>query len=99
MARKSLLVVMAGLILIGSIGCMAHTHTVGAGSRGMGPPATARQWYILWGIIPINSVDSKHLAGDAVDYTVHSWRSPLDIIINILTHFISIHSRTIEVYR
>ena len=99
MAKKSLLVVLVVIILVGSIGCMAHTHTVGAGSRGRGMPAAARQWYFLWGIIPINSMDSKNLAGDATDYTVRTWISPLDFIINFFGQYLSIYTRSVEVWR
>jgi hypothetical protein len=100
MARKVLIVALVAVLLVGAIGCMAHTHTVGAGSRGMGPPTTAKQWYILWGLVPINSADSKYLAGDATDYTVHTWQSPIDVIINIfLGYYTSIKVRTVEVWR
>lgn len=99
MARRLLLLVLAITIIVGTIGCMAHTHTVGAGSRGGGPPVTARQWYILWGIVPINNIDSKYLAGETADYTVRTWVSPLDFLINIFTSYISIYSRTVQVYR
>jgi hypothetical protein len=99
MARKVLIVALVAVLLVGAIGCMAHTHTVGAGSRGMGQPSTAKQWYLLWGIVPINSLDSKYLAGDATDYTVHTWVSPLDFIINFFGNYISLNVRTVEVWK
>jgi hypothetical protein len=99
MERKVVIVALAALILVCATGCMAHTHTVGAGSKGMGAPRTARQWYILWGIVPINQMDSKYLAGDATDYTVHTWVSPLDFIINLFTGYVSIYTRSVEVWK
>ena len=41
-----------------SSGCMAHTHVVGTGA-GTGVEDEARQWYVLWGLVPINDVDSS----------------------------------------
>ncbi len=98
MGRKVLLVAVATVFLLGAVGCMAHIHTIGAGSRGAGF-GSARQWYALWGLVPINNVDSKAMAGDAVDYTVKTWVSPLDFLINIFTGYVTIYSRTVEVRR
>lgn len=75
--------------------CMSLTHTVGAG--GSGESVTKRQWYVLWGLVPINEVDSKAMAGGAQNYTVKSSVTPLDFIINIFTGIITVNSQTVEV--
>ena len=99
MGRKVLLVLLVSVFFLGAIGCMKHVHTVGVGQKGAAPPIKARQWYLLWGLIPIGEVDSKDLAGGATDYTIRTWVSPLDFLINIFTSYVSIYSRTVEVYR
>jgi len=99
MAKKVVLLTLVMALLVGSIGCLMHKHTVGTGQQGMAPPIKARQWYLLWGLIPLGEIDSKVLAGNATDYTIRTWVSPLDFIINILTGYVSIYSRTVEVYR
>ncbi len=56
-----------------------------------------RQWYAIWGLVPLGEIDSQDLAGDAQDYSVRTQASVLDIIINIFTGFVTITSRTITV--
>ncbi len=99
MGKKVLLVALAAVILLGTMGCMAHVHHVGQGSKHQGMPEMARQWYILWGIVPINNVDTGVMARGATDYTIRTWVSPLDFIINIFTGYVSIYSRTVEVLK
>lgn len=79
-------------------GCMTHMHVVGEGSK-QGIVETERQWYALWGLIPINKVDTKEMAKGAKDYTIKTEQSALDIIINIATSFVTVYSRTVEVRR
>jgi hypothetical protein len=57
----------------------------------------ARQWYILWGLVPINTVDTKAMAGDATDYQIQTQTSFLDIVINLFTNIVTVSSRTVEV--
>ena len=99
MAKKAVLLMLVAVLLVGSVGCLAHVHTVGTGQQGAAPPIRARQWYALWGLIPIGQIDAKTLAGTATDYTIRTWVSPLDFIINIFTSYVTIYSRSVEVYR
>lgn len=74
-------------------GCYTMTHTVGNG--GVGTAQVSRQqWYALWGLIPVNAKDTKEMAGGATDYTVETQASPLDIILNVFTVWVSFVSRT-----
>ena len=41
--------------------CSTHTHVVGNGPS-KGETVQARQWYILWGLIPLNNVDTNAMA-------------------------------------
>jgi hypothetical protein len=77
-------------------GCAAHTHVVGDGARGM-QTMEERQWYILWGLVPMNSVDSDMMAGDATDYTVHTEMNVIDVLIAMVAGIVTIHSRTVTV--
>ncbi len=95
MFRKSLvLVLIAGLLLF--TGCTTHVHQVGDGPTGKGS-AEARQWYILFGLVPLNDVDSQELAAGADDYEIVTESSFLDLVMGIFTGLITVHSRTVTV--
>ena len=82
--------------LTGLVGCAAHVHKVGAGAAGA-DVAKQRQWYILWGLVPLNSVDSNAMAGGASDYEIKTEQSFVDVVLNIFTGFVTINSRTVKV--
>ena len=44
------------------ISCATHFHTVGIGPQ-TGVTQISRQYYLIFGLVPINSVDTKELAG------------------------------------
>jgi hypothetical protein len=77
-------------------GCYTLKHTVGEGGSGA-KVAEARQWFILWGLVPLNEHDGGHLADGATDYTVQTQMSPLDVIMNLFTGWITVYSRTVTV--
>ena len=52
--------------LLFMVGCAAHTHQVGAGAQGS-ETIEARQWYVLWGLVPVNDVDTHAMAAGATD--------------------------------
>ena len=43
-------------------GCAAHIHKVGQGAQGA-QKSEARQWYVLWGLVLINEVDTQKNGG------------------------------------
>lgn len=90
----ALLLVFAMVVLM--TGCAAHIHQVGKGAQGSSM-TEARQWYVLWGLVPINDVDSSDMAGNAADYTIKTEQSALDVIINIFTSCVTVYSRTVTV--
>ena len=73
-------------------GCSARTHIVGAGAQEQ-VTVEERQWYVLWGLLPINEVKSEDLAGDAEDYVVDTEITFMDAVINIFTGIVSVTSR------
>jgi len=83
-------------LIIVIAGCSAHIHKIGAGSQ-TGEVIELRQWYVLWGLVPINNVDTNAVAGGATDYEIKTEQSALDVIINIFTSAITVYSRTVTV--
>ena len=64
------------------IGCSTHVHTVGTGPQ-TGVSNTARQFYLLYGLIPLNSVDTGAMAGGAANYEILTQVAPMDVVINV----------------
>lgn len=95
MLRKCLAVVLIlGVLFV--IGCSTHIHRVGNGPQG-NDMMIQRQWYVLFGLVPLNQVDTNAMAGGATDYVIMTQATPLDIVINIFTSTISVYSRTVVV--
>ena len=63
MFRKlSVVLLIVGMLFV--IGCATHTHKIGNGAQGFNM-TEARQWYALWGLTPLNDVDTSVMAGSA----------------------------------
>lgn len=77
-------------------GCFTINHVVGNGAQGS-QVTEQRQWFVLWGLVPINDVDSKAMAAGATDYTITDEVTFVDGVISIVTGIISISPRTIRV--
>lgn len=78
------------------IGCATHTHVVGKGAQGS-DMIESRQWYVLWGLVPINDVDTQAMAGEATDYEITTEINLLDVVINAIASNVSIYCRTVTV--
>ena len=87
------------------ISCATHLHTVGYGPQ-TGVKATARQYYLLYGLVPLNTVDTNEMAGTDIvgnqieDYEIQTQFGVLDITINWISLFTTglfISSRTVTV--
>ena len=92
--RCSVVLLILGILFI--IGCSAHVHTVGKGPQG-NTVMEERQWYILFGYVPLNEVDTNTMAGEATDYEIRTEETATDIIISLFTGVVSVHSRTVTV--
>ncbi len=67
MLRKCLAVALIlGIFVV--IGCSTHIHKVGNGAQG-NDMMMQRQWYVLFGLVPLNEVDTNAMAGGATDCT------------------------------
>ena len=84
------------LTLSVTTGCYTMTHTVGKGAQGT-EEVSKRQWFALWGLVPLTDTDSQDLAGDASDYTATTEWTFLDIVINLFTQWVTITSREMTV--
>ncbi len=79
-----------------AIGCATHIHKIGNGAQG-NDIDEARQWYVLWGLVPINEVDTNAMAGGATDYEIITEVTPIDFVISLFTGIITVDSRTVSV--
>ena len=77
-------------------GCYTINHKVGNGAQG-NATTEERQWFILWGLVPINDVDSQAMAGGAADYEITTQATPVDVIIGVFTGIVTIAPRTVKV--
>jgi F0F1-type ATP synthase gamma subunit len=96
MFKKVIAVFMIIVFVIVLSGCAAHIHKIGKGAQG-NDVIEKRQWYILFGLVPLNEVDTAEMAEGATDYTITTEQSELDVIMNIFTQNISVVSRTVTV--
>ena len=92
--KLSAVLLIVGMLCV--IGCATHTHVVGNGAQGT-DMIESRQWYVLWGMVPINDVDTQAMAGEATDYEIITEVNLLDAIINTVLSEVSIYCRTVTV--
>ena len=77
--QKKIIVVVIIISMI-FIGCATHVHSIGTGPE-VGHKVTARQWYLLYGLVPINSVDTHEMADSAENYEIQTQTGPFDIVL------------------
>lgn len=95
MFRKLSSVLFLALLVFMLVGCEAHTHIVGTGPAGSNVLAT-RQWYVLFGLIPLNQVDTGAMAAGATNYSIHTERDFLSGVVYYITYGL-IGARTVTV--
>lgn len=101
MARTMRSLVLIGLVAtfaLVMVGCMTHEHVVGTGAA-TGYTESAKQWYVGWGLVPLNSVDTKAMSGGAENYKIVTKTSVVDAIINSVASSVSIQVRTVQVVK
>ena len=79
--QKKLIVICIIISLI-FIGCATHVHHIGTGPE-IGHKVSARQWYLLYGLVPLNSVDTHEMADSAENYEIQTQTGPIDIAISV----------------
>ena len=93
--KKKILLLLPILCFV-FVSCVTHTHTVGSGPRS-GQAETATQWWILFGLVPLNEVDTNAMAGGSEDYEIKTSSEPIDILIGIPASYITVSRRTVTV--
>jgi hypothetical protein len=91
-------IIVALIATISLTGCYTIKHTVGAGAKGS-QTESAKQWFVLWGLVALNNPDSKEMAHGATDYTIMTQESFIDLVIGAFTGVVTIYPRTVEVTR
>lgn len=96
--RRATLSFLALTLMVGiagtNAGCFSQKVDVGAGASS-GQEQELNQWFALWGLVPITSIDAQSAIGDAQDYTVHSVFTPIDVVINIFTSIVTVYRKSI----
>jgi hypothetical protein len=91
-ALSCLMVIMVAFL----VGCAANTHIIGDGAKGS-DVVSKRQWYALWGLAPLNKVDSKDMAGSATSYEINTQQSFVDVLITSILGGGLLYTRTVTV--
>ena len=94
--QKAFLVTFLLVFLLSS--CMSLTHVVGTGASS-DVISEKKQWYALWGLVPINEVNSIAMAEGASNYTIKSKVKFVDYVISAFTSAVSINVQTVTVQK
>ena len=83
-------------------GCSAHTHVIGDGPSAPSDAPGAdkvkqRQWYVLWGLVPLNDVETDATAGEEEDYEIRTEVTFVDGLISAVTSIVTITARSVTV--
>ncbi len=78
-------------------GCFTNEHIVGTGAA-TGYTESAKQWYLLFGLLPVNNVDTKAMSGAAQNYKIVTQTSVIDAVISGLTGGLLV-PRTVKVIK
>lgn len=98
MTSRFLRAVLLVALLVGAVGCVAHQHRVGTGPAGVATE-TARQWYLFFGLMELNEVDSQRFTGDAVSYDIETKFGFVDLVFTVLLGPLTVTSRTVTIDR
>lgn len=94
--RKLVALLLIACLSLSVVGCYTFEHQVGKGAQ-TGMKLEKKQWFILWGLIPLSPVDSQAMAKGATDYTVKTEMSPVDVVISIVTSMVTVYPQTVTV--
>lgn len=90
---------LACIALLGlGAGCVSHHHVVGVGPTGVGEESV-RQYYILFGMIAFNEVDTLRMAGGLNGYAVETSYTLTDMLLMPFLLPLTTTSRTVTVLK
>ncbi|MFN2312585.1 MAG: Bor/Iss family lipoprotein [Spirochaetia bacterium] len=95
MKKLAVLAILA-MFVLGA--CYTQTHTVGAGPQ-TGETTEVRQWFVLYGLIPLTEADSQEMAAGATDYEIVTEMNLIDVVIGMFTQVVTVAPRTVTVTR
>lgn len=95
--RATAIGILAVLAMTMLAGCLTNEHTVGTGAA-TGYTESAKQWYLLGGLLPLNKVDTKAMSGAAENYKIVTQTTLIDAIIGGLTFGLLV-PRTVKVIK
>ena len=56
-----------------------------------------KQWYVIWGLVPLNEVDTNAMAAGATDYQIKTVYGFDDCVANLFLNYVTLGIRTVEV--
>ena len=96
MRAKALSLMAAAMFAVSLSGCYTVDHTVGSGPS-EGIEVSERQWFALWGLVPISEANTQGMVGDAENYTFTTTHTFVDYVISAFTGFVTIYPMTVKV--
>lgn len=86
----------AALAALLASGCVSHSHVVGLGATGTGE-TSARQFYFLFGLVSVNTIDTQRMAADLTSYTIETEFGFVDFLCSPLLLLFTMTTRTVVV--
>lgn len=90
--------VLAIVITVSLSSCYTMVHVSGTGAS-KSVVVKKKQWFALWGLVKLNHVDPKEMAGGVNNYTVKTEFTFKDMLLNIITFASSCEAQTITVIK
>jgi hypothetical protein len=94
--KKLVAILLIACLCFMFVGCYTIEHQVGKGAQSV-QKVEKKQWFVLWGLVPINKVDTQAMAAGATDYTIKTQQSFVDVVIGIFTGYVTVYPRTVTV--
>ena len=94
--KKKLLLILIPMFCLIIVSCSTHVHQVGTGAQ-TGMSETQTQWFILFGLVPLNQVDTGAMANGADNYEIKTSTEPIDILIGIPCQYVTVTRRSVTV--
>ncbi len=96
MSKKIISMILVITLTVSLVSCTVNQHIIGKGAQS-NTEINDKQWYILFGLVPLNNVDTNKMAGGASDYTIETKSSFLDAIISGITGVVTVSCRSVSV--